>query len=284
MSQGNASAEDRPSVGRTLRKARLDSGLTVEEISATTRVRAPIIQAIEQDDFSRCGGDVYARGHLRALARAVGLPPDDLVARFNTERGTPPALPPAAPVFEAERIRPEPRRPNWTAAMVAAIVAVVGFVGFNALNGDERAGGTPEAAGEDTDAGAERDPDDEPGAADSAGPGASAPDEEAAGADAPGDDAADEAVAGAPADRVTVRVVASGRSWVSVRDVNGQQLFEGELEDGDSETFTDEERIDLITGNAGAIELYVNGRHIPDVGGPGEVQRLSFTKGDPEEG
>ncbi|MBB0246315.1 helix-turn-helix domain-containing protein, partial [Streptomyces alkaliphilus] len=88
MSQGNASAEDRPSVGRTLRKARLDAGLTVEEISATTRVRAPIIQAIEQDDFSRCGGDVYARGHLRALARAVGLPPDDLVARFNTERGT----------------------------------------------------------------------------------------------------------------------------------------------------------------------------------------------------
>ncbi|MBB0247360.1 DUF4115 domain-containing protein, partial [Streptomyces alkaliphilus] len=192
--------------------------------------------------------------------------------------------PPAAPVFEAERIRPEPRRPNWTAAMVAAIVAVVGFVGFNALNGDERAGGTPEAAGEDTDAGAERDPDDEPGAGDSAGPATDAPDEEAAGADAPGDEAADEAVAGAPADRVTVRVVASGRSWVSVRDVNGQQLFEGELEDGDSETFTDEERIDLITGNAGAIELYVNGRHIPDVGGPGEVQRLSFTKGDPEEG
>ncbi|MCE7083411.1 helix-turn-helix domain-containing protein [Streptomyces sp. ST2-7A] len=283
MSQGNASAEDRPSVGRTLQKARLDAGLTVEEISATTRVRAPIIQAMEQDDFSRCGGEVYARGHLRALARAVGLSPDDLIARFNTERGTPLALPPAAPVFEAERIRPEPRRPNWTAAMVAAIVAVVGFVGFNALNGDGRPAGTPEAAGEDTDAGAgvEEEPTGEPGGEDSDRSADDAPGGEAAGED---EEAADGAVAGAPADRVTVRVVASGRSWVSVRDVNGQQLFEGELEDGDSETFTDDERIDLITGNAGAIELYVNGRHIPDVGGSGEVQRLSFTKGDPEEG
>ena len=41
-----------------------------------------------------------------------------------------PRRPRPRPLFEAERIRPERRRPNWTAAMVAAIVAVVGFVGF----------------------------------------------------------------------------------------------------------------------------------------------------------
>jgi cytoskeleton protein RodZ len=81
-----------------------------------------------------------------------------------------------------------------------------------------------------------------------------------------------------------MKVTASGASWIMVTDSNGQRVFEGTLQDGDSETFTDDEQLDLVTGNAGAIELYVNGKHIEDVGNPGEVQRLSFTKGDPEEG
>ena len=40
-------------------------------------------------------------------------------------------------LFEAERIRPERRGPNWTAAMVAAIVAVIGFVGFTVVKGGD---------------------------------------------------------------------------------------------------------------------------------------------------
>ena len=49
-----------------------DIKLTVDEVSTATRVRIPIVHAMEQDDFSRCGGDVYARGHVRTLARAWG--------------------------------------------------------------------------------------------------------------------------------------------------------------------------------------------------------------------
>lgn len=129
--------DDRPSIGRALQEARTAAGLTVDEVSASTRVRVPIVHAIEQDDFSRCGGDVYARGHIRTIARAVGLDPDPLVAQYDADHGGRPAPTPAAPLFEAERIRPERGRPNWTAAMVAAIVAVIGFVGFTLVNGGD---------------------------------------------------------------------------------------------------------------------------------------------------
>ncbi len=122
--------EARPSIGRALQQARIAAGLTVDDVSSATRVRMNIVHAIEADDFSACGGDVYARGHIRTLAKAVHLDPEPLIAQYGDEHGGRPAPTPAAPLFEAERIRPERRGPNWTAAMVAAIVAVIGFVGF----------------------------------------------------------------------------------------------------------------------------------------------------------
>ncbi|GDY57127.1 hypothetical protein SVIO_077500 [Streptomyces violaceusniger] len=144
---GNSPEDDRPSIGRALQQARISAGLTVDEVSSSTRVRTPIVRGIEQDDFSRCGGDVYARGHIRVLARAVGLDPESLIAQFDAEHGGRPAPTAPAPLFEAERIRPEPRRPNWTAAMVAAIVAVVGFVGFTLVRGGD---GDGSSVAEDT--------------------------------------------------------------------------------------------------------------------------------------
>lgn len=129
------SAGERISVGRALQQARIDAGLTVDDVSNATRVRITIIHAIEQDDFTPCGGDVYARGHIRTLARAVQLDPVPLLAQYDADHGGRPAPTPAAPLFEAERIRPERRGPNWTAAMVAAIVAVIGFVGFTVVKG-----------------------------------------------------------------------------------------------------------------------------------------------------
>lgn len=129
---------ERPSIGRALQQARIAAGLTVDDVSNATRVRIAIVHAIEQDDFAPCGGDVYARGHLRTLARAVRTDPVPLLEQFDEAHGGRPAPTPAAPMFEAERIRPERRGPNWTAAMVAAIVAVIGFVGFTAFDrGDD---------------------------------------------------------------------------------------------------------------------------------------------------
>ncbi|MEV8454854.1 RodZ domain-containing protein [Streptomyces sp. NPDC052095] len=266
MSIGNSPEDDRPSIGRALQQARIAAGLTVEEISSSTRVRIPIVHAIEEDDFSRCGGDVYARGHVRTLARAVGLDADQLVAQYDAEHGGRPAPTPAAPLFEAERIRSEPRRPNWTAAMVAAIVAVVGFVGFTALKG-----------GDDTPSSTQL--------AEGSTPNTKTPAPKTHKPADPKPAPSDSAIAAAPRDKVTVRLDATqGKSWISAKDHNGRLLFDGLLLQGQTKTFQDQERVDLVLGDAGSIELFVNGKKVEDKFQPGQVERLSYTKGDPAVG
>ncbi|MFI8946760.1 helix-turn-helix domain-containing protein [Streptomyces sp. NPDC053750] len=265
----DVSEDDRPSIGRALQQARIAAGLTVDDISTATRVRIAIVHAIEADDFTPCGGDVYARGHIRTLAKAVRLDPAPLLAQFDAEHGGRPAPTPAAPLFEAERIRPERRGPNWTAAMVAAIVAVIGFVGFTFVKGGDDGGSEASVAeGSEPTAGATASP--------SAKPKKPA---------APKPDPTDSAIAAAPQDKVTVKVSASeGRSWISAKDHNGRLLFDGLLKQGDSKTFQDSEKVNLVLGDAGAIELYVNGKKIEDDFQPGAVERLTYTKGDPEVG
>ncbi|MFI5619943.1 helix-turn-helix domain-containing protein [Streptomyces sp. NPDC051567] len=254
-----------PSIGTVLRKARIAAGLTVDEVSSTTRVRIPIVHAIEEDDFTRCGGDVYARGHIRTLARAVHLDPAPLVDSYDAAHGGRPAPTPAAPMFEAERIRPERQRPNWTAAMVAAIVAVTGFVGFTAFSGGDEQAKRPAA-----DAAAPQ-----PAPKQSGGKPASPP-------PSPRPEPSDSAIAAAPKDLVTVVLTAdTGESWISAKDHSGRLLFDGTLTRGQSKTFTDKDSIDLVLGDAGAVKLFVNGKEIKDDFQPGQVERLTYTKEDP---
>ena len=75
------------SAGQMLNAARTSRGMTLEDLAQTTKLRASILAAMEQDDFSHCGGLVYARGQLRAMAPVLGLDPDELVNAFNREIG-----------------------------------------------------------------------------------------------------------------------------------------------------------------------------------------------------
>ncbi len=279
MSIGNSPEDERPfedmseearpsvSVGRALQQARIAAGLTVDDVSTATRVRIAIVHAIEADDFAPCGGDVYARGHIRTLARAVRLDPAPLLAQYEREHGGGrPAPTPAAPLFEAERIRPERRGPNWTAAMVAAIVVVIGFVGFTMVKGEDEGGKANVADGATPSGSASPTPESEKPAAPEPAP-------------------SDSAIAAAPQDKVTVQVTAAdGRSWISAKDHSGRLLFDGLLKQGDTETFQDSSEINLVLGDAGAIDLFVNGKKIEDDWQPGAVERLTYTKGDPQAG
>ena len=71
------------SLGSDLAAAREASGQTLDDIAERTRVRRTVIERIEADDFSLCGGDVYARGHIRNIAVVVGVDPVPLVAEFD---------------------------------------------------------------------------------------------------------------------------------------------------------------------------------------------------------
>ena len=70
-------------IGETLAEARREAGLSVAEVSQRTRIRQTIIRAIEDGDYAACGGDFYARGHIRSIARAVGADSEPLIQEYD---------------------------------------------------------------------------------------------------------------------------------------------------------------------------------------------------------
>jgi cytoskeletal protein RodZ len=71
------------SIGEGLAQARRRAGLTVTQVSEQTCIRETIISGIERDDYSGCGGDFYTRGHIRAIAKAVGTDPVPLIGVYD---------------------------------------------------------------------------------------------------------------------------------------------------------------------------------------------------------
>lgn len=69
--------------GEILQRAREKAGLSVDEVADSLKVRASIIEGIEANDFTLCGGVIYAKGHVRQMAKIVGLDPDMIVAEVN---------------------------------------------------------------------------------------------------------------------------------------------------------------------------------------------------------
>ncbi|MGA8847822.1 MAG: helix-turn-helix transcriptional regulator [Nocardioides sp.] len=117
-----------PVVGRQLAAARERIGISIEALAERTRIRPHVIESIEVDDFEPCGGDFYARGHLRTLARVLGVEATELLALYDERYAHAPID--ARRVFEAELASTSTRRQhaggrlNWS-VLVAAVMAVV---------------------------------------------------------------------------------------------------------------------------------------------------------------
>jgi transcriptional regulator with XRE-family HTH domain len=130
------------SIGATLAAARRRSGLTVGEVSRRTRIRAAIVEGIERDDYSACGGDFYARGHIRAIARALKADPGPLIQEYDaTQRTTEEitetvVLHPAAPGGIRER-----HRLAWIAALGLAVLAILGWAAYHFASATAGPGG-----------------------------------------------------------------------------------------------------------------------------------------------
>jgi cytoskeleton protein RodZ len=243
-------------VGAALRAAREAAGLTVEQVSATTRIRAALVRDLEADRLDSSGGAVYARGHVRALARATGVDPGPLVERLDRSVGEAPP-PVASPVSvdvprRVTAIGPVPvetalerRRPRWVAAgVVAAAVLAVLFVVGSVL--DDRGG--PRGSVQLLTAPAP----DSPGPAAPPAPPPPPP---------------------APAGAELVLSISGGASWISVSSPS-QLLFEGEVADGWSQTFRDGGPLRLRVGNAAAVQVGCAGAPPALAGGRGQVMTL----------
>lgn len=248
------------SIGETLAEERRRAGLSVTQVSLQTRIRETVIRGMEADDFSYCGGNFYARGHIRSIARVIGIDPEPLVAEFDATHGGAPQPVSAVTAFEPEQpveFR-ERKAPNWSAAMalVLAFVVIYGVVQVIGQGGGEERRTAQQVAGTP----------------------ASAPPAPATSAPAESGDP----VAAAPRTKVEVRVEAKRTTWLNAQDEQGRTLFSGMLRKGDVEEWAAKKRIKLVIGVGGSVDLTVNGK---DLGSPGEgggVQRLSFDRNDPE--
>src|ERR1700742_3300531 len=92
------------SIGRYLKRTREGRAMSVEEVSRATRIPVASIERIEADHFDDLPGEVFVRGFLRAYARAVALPVEDVLARYTASRRV--ALVTPLPLSSASRRQP----------------------------------------------------------------------------------------------------------------------------------------------------------------------------------
>lgn len=266
-------------IGESLTTARSEAGVSVAEISERTRIRTQLIEAMEQDDFASCGGDFYARGHIRTLAAALGVDSKPLLAQYDQQRGTPPPTT-LRELFGDREGQVEPGAWNWSAVLAGLLVLAVAYGGYRLASAtDDR---TTQGLGSisvspSAPIGAQPSPGRPSGIRQPTGMAAAYPDGR------PGVPASTEVVT-RPAKSVRVGIFIHGApSWLSVTGTNGKQLFTGTLVGGAHKTFADRKSISLIIGNAGAVRLVVNGVDVGEVGRSGEVVRVAYRPGDPRD-
>lgn len=79
-------------VGTELRRARERRGISLVQVADRTKIPGSILGAIERNDFDSLPGGLFTRGYLRAVAREVGIDPEEVVRRFKVEFEPPPPV------------------------------------------------------------------------------------------------------------------------------------------------------------------------------------------------
>jgi cytoskeletal protein RodZ len=223
------------SLGSLINQARKSAGLSVEELSASTNIRSALLKEIELDNFKNCGGETYARGHIRNIATKLGVDPQIFITAFEEEqmqvdRSMKDLL------LESNVMRQQQDTPKVSWKILASIsvgsllvVAIVQIVLSNTKSVD-----IPK-----------------PIATTSA----------------------------KPADGTGVELVVTAtraQSWLSVSDASGQILFNGTIALGTTKTFRTDVTITAKFGNAGGVDLTVNGKKVDSIGENGEVVSVSY--------
>jgi cytoskeletal protein RodZ len=234
------------SIGETLAEARRRAGLTTADVSQRTRIRESIIRGIEGGDFSACGGDFYARGHIRSIASAVGADPVPLISEYDAEHG-PLGTMRAADVFEPStpiRIREPRRSPSLSMIVAVVLLAIIGFGVYRLV--DSHHGGSKPLASPTHPVSAVANP--KPHAS----PTSSA------------------------RSTVVIKLTALEDCWVQItRSSDGSQIYMGTILAGSSMTWKEKHAVQVQLGNPPGVVLTVNGkRQSTNVNNP---ETLSFT-------
>ena len=242
------------SLGSMITKARKDAGLSIDDLSAATNIRGTLLREMESNNFSQCGGETYARGHLRNIAIKLNVEPQIFLTAFEDEQMHVDRTMQDLLVENSVMREPkEARKVSWKVLVTISIASlfVAGLAQIIVSNDSApdipvavEESATPTASPEATTA-TEVVPTEEPTV--STGQGV----------------------------EVIINAVRA-KSWLFVSDSSGRVLFSGQIPQGVTKTFSSDTQLNLKVGNAGGVDLSVNGKKIDSLGADGQVVSVSY--------
>jgi cytoskeleton protein RodZ len=238
-------------LGSMISKARIDARLSIEDLSSSTNIRVALLRDIEANNFANCGGDTYARGHIRNIAQRLGIDPQFFLSVYEEEqmqidRSMQEMLVETSAMKQPEEVR----KVSWKALATISVgsLCIAGLVQIIVSNTSTPSIPAPVVTASAT------------------------PSESATPIVAPSEEATVSTGTG-----VEVVITASrAKSWLFVSDASGRTLFSGQISTGTTKTFSSESQLNFKIGNAGGVDLVVNGKKIDSVGVDGEVVSLSY--------
>ncbi len=242
-------------LGEDLQRARENAGLSIDELARITNLRVGLISMMESGDFSQCGGDTYARGHIRNIARAIGISAENLLAIYDAEHSSDSRSIHAQLVDNnAAAIRSENRKLSWKvlAGVSVSIVLLIGVAQF-ALSAVDSESDTSSVVTE-------------------AQPSAS-PTSEVEPTASPS--ASTEVVVPTGEQLNLVIAATRGNSNIDVV-VGGVHLYKGPLFQGEEKSFVGDDSISVYLGNAGDLDLTLNGEKLAPLGERNQEIRKTF--------
>jgi cytoskeletal protein RodZ len=239
------------SLGALITKSRTAARLSIEDLSTMTNIPGSLLREMENDNFKKCGGETYARGHLRNIAAKLEIDERSFLDLFEIEVAAPEK--PIRELLNENNVTmpyQEPKQISWKVLAAGSAAALVLFAGAQIFFSNIDSGNDPEII-----------------ATTSAAPSISA-----SKSAAPSAAASPEIVGG-----VTVELVASrGTTWLYATNEDGTQIFSGQIRKGDSKRFIEAKQVNLRVGNAGGVDISVNGKSVGSIGATGEVVNLTY--------
>jgi cytoskeletal protein RodZ len=260
------------SVGAALRQERIRQRLSLETIASRTRISQRFLQAIEVEDFESLPGLVFARNFVRQYASSLGMEAEPLLAalpKVNLE-----SVPLPNPAYYAN---PRRRDSRWAAAISSAMWVVFaagtltgGYIYLNQKQPLTTTAPTPTQVTESVGGARLND------APSNAIPAAAAP-----AALTPDTPKPDSPKPDTPNRSVQVILKAREASWVQIT-ADGKNAFTGILNPNDSRAIDADALIKVTAGNAGGVEISLNGKSLDPLGASGQVRTIRLTSEGPQ--
>lgn len=263
-----------PSFGAKLKQQRELRGVTLEEISQSTKIGSRFLRALEDDRFDQLPGGIFNKGFIRAYARSVGLDEEEAVAGYLEATGAGPDKP-EAPI-ELPEIRAEtangPFELPWGALAIVLLIAALalGVWGFFSRQSTIREPRAPVRASTSLSQWRE-------GAA--SGSSSRIITSEAARQKAPEKLPVSRSLNltsnSASTQPVNLQIRVRQDSWISIV-ADGEQITRGTLPADSQRSVHAAKEIVVRAGNAGAVDFELNGAKLPVQGKDGEAKTLIF--------